>query len=160
MGGSMRFQDALKARLDLITPSKGTVERCLKEHPPRLSPGKTCTVTNIVANHARYWWRYCSMTWVPSTEVSIPSVVWPNSSTYGSKLIILFFRTANSAWRAGWCCESRIFILYDTARCPYGSIDMAGEHSIIRDQINAFFFFKKIIRTINGRKQKLPYQYI
>eukprot|EP00903_Cladosiphon_okamuranus_P013185 g12297.t1 len=39
MGGSMPFQDALKARLDLMTPSKDTVARCLREHPPRLSPG-------------------------------------------------------------------------------------------------------------------------
>lgn len=39
MGGSMPFQDALKARLDLMTPSKAMVERCLREHPPRLSPG-------------------------------------------------------------------------------------------------------------------------
>ncbi len=39
MGGSMPFQDALKARLDLMTPSKAIVERCLREHPPRLSPG-------------------------------------------------------------------------------------------------------------------------
>ncbi|CAN0378976.1 unnamed protein product [Scytosiphon promiscuus] len=39
MGGSMPFRDALKARLDLMTPSKETVERCLREHPPRLSPG-------------------------------------------------------------------------------------------------------------------------
>lgn len=39
MGGSMRFEDALKSRLDLMTPSKATVDRCLKEHPPRLSPG-------------------------------------------------------------------------------------------------------------------------
>lgn len=35
----MPFQDALKARLDLMTPSKDTVARCLREHPPRLSPG-------------------------------------------------------------------------------------------------------------------------
>ncbi|CAM9643536.1 unnamed protein product [Laminaria digitata] len=39
MGGSMPFQDALKARLDLMTPSRGLVVRCLEEHPPRLSPG-------------------------------------------------------------------------------------------------------------------------
>ena len=35
----MPFQDALKARLDLMTPSRGMVVRCLQEHPPRLSPG-------------------------------------------------------------------------------------------------------------------------
>eukprot|EP00904_Undaria_pinnatifida_P005881 jgi/Undpi1/2422/HiC_scaffold_13.g05803.m1 len=39
MGGSMPFQDALKARLELMTPSKEMVVRCLAEHPPRLSPG-------------------------------------------------------------------------------------------------------------------------
>ena len=44
MGGSMPFQDALKARLDLMTPSKDTVARCLREHPPRLSPGERILV--------------------------------------------------------------------------------------------------------------------
>ncbi|CAM9804397.1 unnamed protein product, partial [Choristocarpus tenellus] len=39
MGGSMLFQDALKARLDIMQPSQAVVERCLKEHPPQLSPG-------------------------------------------------------------------------------------------------------------------------
>ncbi|CAM9463296.1 unnamed protein product [Ectocarpus sp. 4 AP-2014] len=39
MGGSMPFQDALKARLDLMTPSQEMVDLCLREHPPRLSPG-------------------------------------------------------------------------------------------------------------------------
>ncbi|CAM9793863.1 unnamed protein product [Ectocarpus fasciculatus] len=38
MGGSMPFQDALKARLDLMTPSQKMVDLCLREHPPRLSP--------------------------------------------------------------------------------------------------------------------------
>ncbi|CAM9859386.1 unnamed protein product [Phaeothamnion confervicola] len=40
MGGSMLFQDALKARLDLMRPSTNIVEKCLRVHPPRLSPGK------------------------------------------------------------------------------------------------------------------------
>ncbi|CAN0271296.1 unnamed protein product [Pylaiella littoralis] len=45
MGGSMPFQDALKTRLDLMTPSKDTVDRCLTQHPPRLSPGISELVT-------------------------------------------------------------------------------------------------------------------
>eukprot|EP00752_Nemacystus_decipiens_P007101 g6363.t1 len=47
MGGSMPFQDALKARLDLMTPSKDTVARCLREHPPRLSPGISELVSTL-----------------------------------------------------------------------------------------------------------------
>ena len=39
MGGSVLFQDALKARLDLIRPSRQLVADCLKAHPPRLTPG-------------------------------------------------------------------------------------------------------------------------
>ncbi|CAM9680399.1 unnamed protein product, partial [Discosporangium mesarthrocarpum] len=39
MGGSMLFQDALKARLDIIRPSRQAVQRCLKERPPQLTPG-------------------------------------------------------------------------------------------------------------------------
>ncbi|CAN0329731.1 unnamed protein product [Discosporangium mesarthrocarpum] len=40
MGGSMLFQDALQARLDLMKPSRVLVEQCLAEHPPQLSPGE------------------------------------------------------------------------------------------------------------------------
>ena len=39
MGGSVPFQDALAARLDLIRPSSAAVASFLAEHPPRLSPG-------------------------------------------------------------------------------------------------------------------------
>jgi phosphoserine phosphatase len=39
MGGSVLFQDALKARLDLIRPSQQLIADCLKTHPPRLTPG-------------------------------------------------------------------------------------------------------------------------
>ncbi|CAM9487744.1 unnamed protein product [Ascophyllum nodosum] len=47
MGGSMPFQDALKARLDLMRPSKKTVELCLEKHPPRLSPGVSELVSHL-----------------------------------------------------------------------------------------------------------------
>ncbi|MBA3699301.1 MAG: phosphoserine phosphatase SerB [Planctomycetes bacterium] len=39
MGGSVLFQDALKARLDLIRPSQQLIADCLTAHPPRLTPG-------------------------------------------------------------------------------------------------------------------------
>jgi phosphoserine phosphatase len=39
MGGSVLFQDALKARLDLIRPSQRLIADTLKAHPPRLTPG-------------------------------------------------------------------------------------------------------------------------
>ena len=39
MGGSVPFQDALAARLELINPSAAAVATFLAEHPPRLSPG-------------------------------------------------------------------------------------------------------------------------
>jgi HAD superfamily phosphoserine phosphatase-like hydrolase len=39
MGGTVLFQDALAARLDLMRPSKEKLERFLEEHPARLSPG-------------------------------------------------------------------------------------------------------------------------
>ncbi len=38
MGGTVLFQDALKARLDLIRPSRQLVDDCLRIHPPRLTP--------------------------------------------------------------------------------------------------------------------------
>lgn len=45
MGGSVPFQDALAARLDLIRPSASSVAAFLAAHPPRLSPG----VADLVA---------------------------------------------------------------------------------------------------------------
>lgn len=39
MGGSVLFQDALRARLELIRPSRQLVAACLAAHPPRLTPG-------------------------------------------------------------------------------------------------------------------------
>jgi len=40
MGGSMSFQEALQARLELMNVSRETVEAFLADHPPRLSRGK------------------------------------------------------------------------------------------------------------------------
>jgi phosphoserine phosphatase len=39
MGGTVPFQDALTARLDLIRPSRQLLAGCLAAHPPRLTPG-------------------------------------------------------------------------------------------------------------------------
>ncbi|GMH41969.1 hypothetical protein BSKO_09888 [Bryopsis sp. KO-2023] len=39
MGGSMKFEEALKLRLDCMNPSQNDVDRFLVEHPPRLSKG-------------------------------------------------------------------------------------------------------------------------
>lgn len=38
MDGSIAFQDALAARLDLIRPSRADVAACLEQRPPQLSP--------------------------------------------------------------------------------------------------------------------------
>ena len=41
MGGDVKFEDALAARLDIIKPNREDVEACLKAHPPTddLTPG-------------------------------------------------------------------------------------------------------------------------
>ncbi len=39
MGGAVRFEDALAARLALIRPTRADVDRCLAAHPPRITPG-------------------------------------------------------------------------------------------------------------------------
>ena len=50
MGGAVPFQDALRERLALIRPSRDLIERCLRAHPPRLTPGIDRL---IAALHAR-----------------------------------------------------------------------------------------------------------
>ena len=52
MGGSVPFEDALAARLDLIRPSSADVARFLAEHPPRLSPGIAALVAALAARGA------------------------------------------------------------------------------------------------------------
>lgn len=39
MGGDVKFEDALAARLDIIRPSRRAISACLEEHPLRLTPG-------------------------------------------------------------------------------------------------------------------------
>lgn len=39
MSGSMLFEDALKMRLDLLKPSKQSIEQCLITHPLQFTPG-------------------------------------------------------------------------------------------------------------------------
>jgi phosphoserine phosphatase len=39
MGGSVLFQDALRMRLELIQPSKQTIEDCIVRRPFRFTPG-------------------------------------------------------------------------------------------------------------------------
>jgi phosphoserine phosphatase len=47
MGGSVPFQDALAARLDLIRPSTAALAAFLADHPPRLSPGIEALVARL-----------------------------------------------------------------------------------------------------------------
>jgi len=39
MGGSVKFEDALAARLELIKPSRSDIAECLAAHPPQLNAG-------------------------------------------------------------------------------------------------------------------------
>lgn len=39
MGGGVKFEDALAARLNIIQPSKSDIASCLAKHPLRLTPG-------------------------------------------------------------------------------------------------------------------------
>ncbi len=47
MGGSVKFEDALAARLGLMAPSSAALSRFLEAHPPRLSPGIPHLVTAL-----------------------------------------------------------------------------------------------------------------
>lgn len=39
MGGSVKFEDALAMRLNIMQPSEAKLRQFLKEHPAKLSPG-------------------------------------------------------------------------------------------------------------------------
>lgn len=49
MGGSVKFEDALAARLNIMKPSKQQVELCLENHPLQLSPGMDDLVKALAA---------------------------------------------------------------------------------------------------------------
>uniref|UniRef100_K3XBL2 phosphoserine phosphatase n=1 Tax=Globisporangium ultimum (strain ATCC 200006 / CBS 805.95 / DAOM BR144) TaxID=431595 RepID=K3XBL2_GLOUD len=39
MNGNVKFEDALAARLNIITPSRTDIQNCLQAHPPKLTKG-------------------------------------------------------------------------------------------------------------------------
>lgn len=39
MDGNTKFEDAIAARLDIIKPSRASIEKCLNDYPLKLSPG-------------------------------------------------------------------------------------------------------------------------
>lgn len=43
MGGTLKFEDTLAARLGLMQPSKEAIKNFLQSHPPQLSEGKNPT---------------------------------------------------------------------------------------------------------------------
>jgi phosphoserine phosphatase len=49
MAGAVPFQDALRARLEAIRPSRALVAACLAAHPPRLTPGAAELVAALTA---------------------------------------------------------------------------------------------------------------
>lgn len=55
MGGNVLFQDALRARLDLIRPSRQLVESCLIAHPPMLTPGIAELIRGLERRGTHVW---------------------------------------------------------------------------------------------------------
>ena len=53
MGGSVRFQDSLAARLDAMRPSAAALEQYIAGHPPSLSPGIPELVQLLQVGHRR-----------------------------------------------------------------------------------------------------------
>ena len=49
MGGGVKFEDALAARLELIEPSRADVEACLAAHPPQVTPGAEALCAALAA---------------------------------------------------------------------------------------------------------------
>ncbi len=55
MNGNVRFEDALAQRLALIRPSAELLTRCLRAHPPQLSPGIAGLMEKLRARGATVW---------------------------------------------------------------------------------------------------------
>lgn len=67
MGGSMKFQDALKMRLDVMNVSAEDMDHFLAEHPFSLSPGMTSQRFFCVAC---YRYRSSAPSWLPASWYS------------------------------------------------------------------------------------------
>ncbi len=48
MDGNTKFEDALAARLDIIKPSRASIEKCLDDHPLELSPGVDTFIESLI----------------------------------------------------------------------------------------------------------------
>lgn len=48
MDGNTKFEDALAARLDIIKPSRASIEKCLDDHPLMLSPGIDTLIESLI----------------------------------------------------------------------------------------------------------------
>lgn len=55
MGGTVRFEDALRARLELVRPSRALVAECLRAHPPRVTPGAGELIAALSARGAHVY---------------------------------------------------------------------------------------------------------
>jgi phosphoserine phosphatase len=47
MGGGMKFQDALRQRLELLEPSRDQILECLEKHPLQLTPGVEALIETL-----------------------------------------------------------------------------------------------------------------
>lgn len=47
MEGNLSYRDSLAARLELMKPSKSSVDKCIEEHPGQLSPGMSELVVKL-----------------------------------------------------------------------------------------------------------------
>lgn len=48
MDGNTKFEDALAARLDIIKPSRSSIEKCLRDYPLQLTPGVDTFIENLI----------------------------------------------------------------------------------------------------------------
>ncbi|GMH78906.1 hypothetical protein TL16_g07972, partial [Triparma laevis f. inornata] len=55
MGGNVKFEDALEARLGLIEPSKPKILECLEKHPFELSPGVQKFIEMLHSKNVDVW---------------------------------------------------------------------------------------------------------
>lgn len=55
MEGGMGYQESLAARMELMAPSKASVDACLEKHPSQLSP-KIDTLVKALQDHGKEVW--------------------------------------------------------------------------------------------------------
>ena len=129
MGGDVKFEDALKARLELIKPSRADVASCLAAHPPTLTPGVADVIGRLQARGTAVCLvsgGFRLMIEPVADMLSIPhSRIWANTIEFGADGAFAGFDATELTSRSGG--KPAVMRVLKAAPHGFGTIVMVGD---------------------------------